>query len=322
MDIYFLITTDAEIDKSESWGIAAGETFSSVLDAIPYKLTPIFDRFGVKPTYLLSSEVMENRDCVSLLKGTRDCELGTHLHGELVEPQRTVTKLAGNRTKAMQSSYPPDVEYQKLKNLTLLFVDKFGYSPTSFRAGRFAAGDNTVRFLEELGYLVDSSVTPGEDWNYLEGRANFVQAKDQPYFPSREHLLDEGDSKILEVPVSIACPALRKWLSPMRRRVLLRSTIDFFLRTRWLRPSLQTSAQMVQVIKKILDKHHVSDLITLNMMFHSMELVPNASPYARDEQECDVLLRRIETILEYCFENNFHFVTLSELHAVYSKNRQ
>jgi len=319
--IFFVVTIDTEIDKSPDWKISADETFLSVLDGIPKKLTPLFNRFGAKPTYLLSSEVMENKECVSLLKSIDNCELGTHLHGDLVEPQRKVYKLANTRTGAMQNSYPKEIEYQKLKNLTNLFIEKFGFSPSSFRAGRFAAGNNTINSLEKLGYLVDSSVTPGIDWNLPEGRANFLGAKEQPYFPGRENLLEKGNSKVLEVPVSIVPPRLKKYfyaLDKVKVLKLVSAIINTILPPRWLRPSFQNPSGMLGVITKLLKRYGMNNAIVLNMMFHSIEVVPNASPYTKTEDECEALLGRMGMVLEYCTTNNFNFVTLSELYSVFA----
>lgn len=323
MKIFLVITIDTEIDKSPDWRVSANESFFSVLDGIPKKLTPLFNRFGAKPTYLLSSEVMENKDCVSLLGSIDNCELGTHLHGDLVEPQRKIYKLANIRTSEMQNSYPRELEYQKLKNLTNLFIEMFGFSPTSFRAGRFAAGNNTITSLEELGYLVDSSITPGVDWNLPEGRANFLHAREQPYFPGKENLLEEGNSKVLEVPVSIVTPSFKKYfyaLNKVKGLKLVSGIINYkILPTRWLRPSFQSSSEMLGVIKKLIKRYRRNNAVVLNMMFHSMEVIPNASPYTKTEEECEALLARIEMVLEYWARNSFTFATLSELYPILSQ---
>ena len=318
MTVFFVVTIDTEIDRSPDWRVSADESFSSVLDGIPRKLTPLFNRFGAKPTYLLSNEVIENKDCVAVLKNIDSCELGSHLHGDLVEPQRKVYKLGNTFNLAMQNSYPEEIEYQKLKNLTNLFVEKFGYSPTSFRAGRFAAGNNTITSLEELGYLVDSSVTPGVDWDYPEGRTNFLYAREQPYFPSKENLLAEGSSKVLEVPISIVPPRFKKHLYILDKVKPVSGIVNRIFPTRWLRPSFQNSSEMLGVIKKMIRRYRMNNAVVLNMMFHSMEVIPGASPYTKTEGECQALLERIKTVLEYCARNSFAFATLSELYSVFS----
>lgn len=322
MTVFFVITIDTEIDRSLDWRVSANETFFSVLEGIPKKFTPLFSQFKVKPTYLLSSEVIENKDGVSTLKSIDNCELGTHLHGDLVEPQRKVYKLGNTSTYEMQNSYPNEIEYQKLKNLTDLFVNKFGYGPTSFRAGRFAAGTNTIKSLEKLGYLVDSSVTSCVDWDYPEGRADFLHASSQPYFPSRDNILKAGNSKVLEAPVSIVCSRFRRYFHYSGNMVIFRRLnmiIDKIFPACWLRPSVQSSKEMIYVIKKLIKQYQGRDFIVLNMMFHSMEVIPNASPYTKTEKECEVLLKRIEEVLEYSVKNEFRFVTLSELYPYFRK---
>jgi len=59
--------------------------------------------------------------------------------------------MANQNTSEIQSSYSQEIEFEKLKNLTDLFINKFGHRPTSFRAGRFGAGNNTISALENLG---------------------------------------------------------------------------------------------------------------------------------------------------------------------------
>jgi hypothetical protein len=324
MNILIAITIDTEIDKSVSWKISSNKSFLSVLDGIPNKLTPLFIHFGAKPTYLLSSEIIENDDCVNILTRIKDCELGTHLHGELLEPQRKAFGL--DATNEMQCGYSREMEYQKLKNLTNLFKDKFHYQPTSFRAGRFGAGNNTVSLLEELGYLVDSSVTPGVDWNYREGRANFLWAREQPYFPDKNKLIELGDSKVLEVPVSIIPSRFRRYSSYLNNTgmpLLIKNIVNKMLPTTWLRPSFQNSYEMLYVIKKLIKWYHTKDTmdtIVLNMMFHSMEIIPNASPYTKTEEECKHFLDKMEIVFKFCLASNIKFVKLSELYPIFLNN--
>lgn len=324
-EIFLVITIDTEIDKSINWRIPENETFLSVLKGIPNRLTPLFNQFGAKPTYLLSSEIIENDECVGLLKGVENCELGTHLHGDLLEPQRRVFELANAETSDMQCSYPYEIEYRKLSNLTNLFKVKFGYRPSSFRAGRFGAGNNTILLLEELGYRVDSSITPGIDWNFPEGRANFLEAKEQPYFPSKQNILKEGDSKVLEVPISIVSPSFRRFIhsfGKIRELHLVKKITNYAFPACWLRPSRQSSREMIHVINYYLKRYGENDHLVLNMMFHSMEIIPKASPYTRTEDECLSFLNRIKRVLQYCVSTNALCLTLSELYPIFARNVQ
>ena len=150
--VLFAISIDTEIDKSPAWTVGPGRTFRSVTEGIPQRFTPLFDEHGARPTYLLSGEVIEDEESVRTLKATKDCELGTHLHGEFVEQQRRSADMVDERTSDMQCAYPRGLRCLKMRkpvggvHRTLRIV-----GPCTFRAGRFVAGGNTVRCLERTG---------------------------------------------------------------------------------------------------------------------------------------------------------------------------
>ena len=312
---HLLITIDTEIDKSKNWTVSSDESFSSVTTGIPEKLGKLFSKYGAKPTYLLSPEVIRDEDCVSALKSQKDCELGTHMHGDMIEPFGHQGPMAGMDTNNMQSSYTYEIERQKMVNLTDLFVSRFNYQPISFRAGRFAAGINTLNILNELGYKVDSSVSPRMDWNFKEGRANFLNAPEQPYYPKENDILAPNGHGVLEIPVSIIEPEKRrKWHSSA-----LHTLTDRLYRLQWLRPSYNTGPGMVEVMKHFINRYADKKDVTLTMMFHSMEIMPGRSPYAATEQECQRILDNMEIALAYAKDNNIRFSTLGEMPQFFHK---
>lgn len=319
--VLFAISIDTEVDKSPSWRVHPDCTFRSVTEGIPELFTPLFDEHGAKPTYLLSGEVMRDEASVQTLKATRDCELGTHLHGELVEPEMRLPEMANERTLDMQCSYPREVEFLKLRNLTDLFIARFGQHPPSFRAGRFGAGGNTVSCLEKLGYLVDTSVTPTIRWNYPEGLADFSRAGGQPYFPSPEDIAISGQSRILEVPVSITCSRWGRVLNNLdlvRRNNLLRGVVNRTSPTIWVRPSHTSSSRMIRAIETLLRRNDEREVVVLNMMLHSMEIIPNASPVSRSDADVAALIRRMGEVLRYGHRRGFKFACLSEIYPFFS----
>ena len=157
---FMSITIDTECDKSVDWSNSNPLTYKSVTHGIPNILQPIFKKFGIKPTYFLSPEVIENQECINVfLSILDDCELGTHLHADYIEPQKTFSSFAGKETHAFQTDFLPEIEFNKLKNLTNSFYQAFKFSPAVFRSGRYAANKNTIQSLANLGYKVDSSFT-------------------------------------------------------------------------------------------------------------------------------------------------------------------
>lgn len=308
----FVITIDTEVDRSQNWSVSNPVTFDSVIRGVPERLEPVFRRAGAKATYLLSPEVIENDECVAVLSKTANAEMGTHLHGEFIEPGRTCAPTPGAATHAMQCSYSEEVESAKLKNLTDLFVEKFGYRPTSFRAGRFGARSFSLRCLAELGYLVDTSVTPYAHWIDSYGSADHSRAPAYPYYPDPYDMSKPGSLPILEVPVSIQQNRIGQF---MRQVGLGKFVPNFPLRVvhpTWIRPSFSDGPKMWATIRRLQDQN-TAPVFVGNMMFHSMECIPGASPYCAKETDCQRFLDSISFLLDKCARAGFEFVTLSEV---------
>lgn len=313
-ELYLAVTIDTECDKKPDWGVKQPLTFRGVIEAIPNVLSPLFSKHKAKPTYLLSPEVMFDKESIQLLRSLRgEYELGTHLHGRFLDSKRVFPE----RTDHMQCLYSHEEERKKLETITELFQKSFDMHPRSFRAGRFAASGRTITFLEELGYLVDSSVTPFMKW---EGGLNFRDAPRNPYFPSYEKICQEGDSKVLEVPVTIGRrllhPKYLDYLGPLRWWRRSRRVLKKVFGTIWLRPSWATSKEMLALIHNRVQKSG-SEPVVFNMMFHNVEMIPNASPYSRNSSDVKKLLERIEAVVKKFRSLGGKFVTLSEVHQLF-----
>jgi hypothetical protein len=306
MKVFFLITIDTECDKGPGWLLQRPMRFDSVTQGIPQILTPLFEEFRLKPTYLLSPEVLANADCVQTLKACSHAELGTHLHGEFIEPE---ADWAANRTHTPQMAYTPEVERRKLENLTTLFTTAFGYPPSSFRAGRWGMSTATLDILEQLGYLVDSSVCPFRTHSFGKGlEVNYWGAPLQPYRPSRRNLLLKGSHRILEAPATLGNPSLLHCPRFLLRRLSDRSRIHKKILGKmgrsagitWLRPYKSTAAEMIALSEQYIQAFgKYGKPVFLNMMFHSNEIIPQASPYAQTEAELDAYLNSLRQLFEY-----------------------
>jgi len=284
-------------------------SFRNVLEGVPERLQPLFDAHGIRATYLLSPEVLQNEACAALFQALKgQAELGAHLHGEFIGPHDVP---ATDNTLAFQSDYPPEVERAKLENLTRLFQDCLGQAPTSFRAGRFGLSRYTLAFLEELGYLVDSSITPQTWWWRRRGEGvNFLGAPDQPYHPSARDFRKPGRMRLLEVPVTLINPfwdrvprRLRYALNPIRRSQIVFLNLFFrrHLGGTWLRPTYSTPEEMLRVTEYIVRREGRRDVV-LCMMFHSNEATAGMSPYHAAPAEVARFLGRIKVFCSALFE--------------------
>ena len=282
-----LVTIDTECDKSPNWRTSSPLTFHGVTIGIPIILQPLFREFGVRPTYLVSYEVMDRPECVDVLQAQPDAELGTHLHGEYVPPGEIPQPIDGTLTSEMQWDSGYLLEKAKLATLTEKDAGVFGRRPRAFRAGRFGAGPDTGRCLMELGYAIDSSVTPHLSWESRLGYANpdFRACPELPYRIGADgNLFTPGTAPLLELPVTLAKlpqapdqPAwFRPWISP---RDTLASIIDHVAR----------GNQDLDVPRPLV------------MMFHNMEVFPAASPYPQTILDVDAYvgaLRHTFTLIE------------------------
>jgi hypothetical protein len=290
---YFLITIDTECDCSPGWLSSCPLSFRNITEGLPGLLQPLFNRYNAVPTYLLTTQVMENAECVkklSCLEGKY--ELGTHLHAEFSPPFKKYDKPDGIRAVDFSCDYDENTEYLKLKEITSLFENGFNRKPLVFRGGRFGAGPSTIRSLEKLGYIADTSVTPHVAWKSNAMGIDYTRAPRQPYHPdNRKDISRPGCSSIVEFPVSI-------W-KPFARGV------------RWLRPSPVIPFREIIKVLDYLERTCKGDIYA-NMMFHSMEIIPGASPYCLTDNDVSNFMFTLGDILEEAAARGYVF---SELEA-------
>ena len=320
--IYLVITIDCECDKSLNWKSSNPLSFTSIIDGIPNILQPLFDKYKAIPTYLLSNEVLEDSKSVEILgKLKGNYEYGTQLHADYIEPNKRYDKYAGTLTIDFQKDYPPEIEKAKINNLTILFEKVLGYKPRSFRAGRFGMSDYTLSILNDLGYWVDSSISPYLVWENGVSTISYINSDVTPYRPT--YMLNGSivASKIIEVPVTISITnfgyAFIKQILPffpINIKNMAHKIVGKLL-CKWLRPSLSSTEEMIIISENIINKSK-ENIIVLNMMFHSMEIMPGKSPYAKDEKDQMRILNRIENYLRYCHYRGIQFSTLSNISSI------
>lgn len=286
---YLCVSIDTECDKGPAWRTRRPMSFEGVHVGIVERLQPLFEAYGAKPTYLLSPEVLrDERSAEELGSIGSSCELGAHLHGEYAEPGAWDPEV----TRDFQRDYEADVEKRKLSYLTDQFVRAFQRQPVSFRAGRFGIGPRTLGILEGLGYSVESSVTPHVDWSSAGSPGlSFEGAPTQPYRPDRHDPTRPGDSSVLEVPITI-------------RRRLLNSLpgIGRRVEPRWLRPTWTSGEALVRLAEdEIAAARRAAPgrAVVLNAMLHNTEVIPEASPYAKNEPDARVILDRLRHLLSF-----------------------
>jgi hypothetical protein len=319
---YLVVTIDVEPDCTESWQYSNPLTFHGVEEGIGNRLQPLFNRYNIKPTYLINNVVLEDQQSIGVFKKLLGSfELGTHLHPEFIQPQKAFDDYAGKKGEANCCFYEPEIEYGKIESITRLFEQCFNFAPTSFRAGRFSAGANTIKSLYQLGYKVDTSVTPNMYWKdrTRERPVDFREANEQPYFVNGQSIIKEDlNGPILEVPVTIV-KKKDSLVEVIKKAIRHRSLPSSNHSSQWLRPIYSDTAQLEWVMKKVADSYVSQPVVVYNMMFHNVEVLPNLSPYTRTEEDCKSYLLVLEWLFKYCQREDICSVSLSDLYDIYKK---
>lgn len=278
------VTLDTEMDCDIRWGRPWPATFTSVTEGIPKVYRPIWKKYDVHPIYFVSPEVLYSAECCEILKNEvrEGAQIGAHLHYEYIEPN----KVWDERVESISSGFPcmalsMEEEYEKIKNLTNLISEKLDIRPIWYRAARFGVRSETYEILKKLGYKFDSSVTPGISW-LSKGGPDYRKYKNIPYQIT-------GDIK--EYPITIE---EKRW------GLLGKCLPDNWFFYKWLRPTNMTCFEL----KNIIRKKSISNEDIL-MMFHSMEVMINKTPYVRSEWMRRYYIWRLDRSLGYAKEQGY-----------------
>jgi len=302
-----LLGVDTEAD--DQWTPAARKrlTVDNVHEL--KRLQALCDRYGVRPTYLVTYEMAVDDRAKKVLRelaSTGRAEIATHHHPWSTPPE------------VEDHLYPlnlaPAHFREQLLRLTEAVAGITGEAPVSYRAGRNGFAGWQVPILEELGYLVDSSVDPFFN-EKRKGGPSFAGAPLAPYFVSPEDPRKAGSSGLLEIPVTSALD--RKWPLWLQTAYADVSSAYHFRRALrllgvarpiWLRPSYSRASDMRLLAQRILSDGRAP----ANIIFHSSELLPGASPYNRTKDDLERFYGDLESLLAFLVENGASGSTFRE----------
>jgi hypothetical protein len=315
--LYLLVGIDTESDNQ--WDLKARQqpTYEN-LYALP-RLHDLFSRCRVRPTYLVTYPVARDPRSVDVLTSLRDrgdCEIGAHHH--VWETPPCVPDDIARHGYAL--ALPRDRFARQVAALTEAIHQSFGARPLSYRSGRFGFSAAHVTDLEQMGYRIESSVTP-LFYERHKGGPDFVEAPLHPYFLAYDDPCAAGTSNLLELPVSAALDrrwprVLQRWYGraprPYTTRRLLRKL--GIAQVVWLRPSYSSLDQMRALARRLKSE----GVPLLNVLFHSSEAIAGGSPYNRTEPELEQFLARLEQFLRFAVDDLGAIpVTFSEFRALF-----
>jgi hypothetical protein len=292
-----IVDTEAEFD----WE-AHGPRRAVGVSSVKYqdRAQQIFDRFGVRPTFVLDYPVSSTPEAYEFIREVHRagaCEIGAHLqpwdNPPFVEPMTDENSYPGN--------LPFELEREKLVQLTRAIETNVGVRPRVYKAGRYGVGPATARILAELGYEIDVSVVPGTDLTCKFG-PNFLHCRANPYWFG-------ADPALLEIPLSIGYTGLladtgnvaytltmnehlKAWHVPgilARLGVVERITLT---------PEGISFEELRRLSRALLRKGHR----VFNFTYHSPSLAPGNTPYVRSEADLKTFLQCIEQYLRFFTE--------------------
>jgi len=317
--IHFLVTIDTEEERE--WGGSYKDHTHYTVENIKWldPLQAIFDKHGVKATYLIDYPVAINKEALAILKRYRtqhNAEIGTHLHPWVNPPYE---EELGERN-SYTSNLPVELQLKKMTVLTDTIADGVGERPVTYRAGRYGFNESTVGVLKELNYTVDTSIVPFRQAKRSHEPHFGYMPSIEPYDLDTNNIMRPGQSGLLEVPLTVGFnKKVPRWLASRYvdlpnigiRRVLKKAlNLDLY----WLRPSYANLRQM----KELSEAVQAGGGTFLNMMFHSNELMPKGSKYCKTQEDVDNYLKRLDDYFSWLNRRlDVRYVTLKEMPAIY-----
>lgn len=311
----FIVTIDTEEDDWAG-GRATGSPVSNVAHVPAFQ--SLCDRYGVRPTYLLTYPITQDADAAKVFRALAArgaCEIGMHCHPWNTPPfEESLTD-----ANSMLCNLPAELQLKKIHTLDQAIRERVGACPVSFRAGRWAYSAQIARHLVGLGYKVDTSVTPYVNWGYQHG-PDFTDYPVHPYRvqPAQIHA-PSHNGPLLEIPATIG---LLGWSSPLAVKVwkaVSRGNLAAFkgagvlatlgiVRKVWLSPEVVDGPTMISLMAQLRRQGHQC----FNMVFHSSSLKAGLTPFVRTASEEARLLRRVESVFQYVRSEGMRPVTLAE----------
>lgn len=315
-----IITVDTEADSQHK-----RETDIN-LENIKYlpRFQSLCEKYGYKPTYLVTYEVADDMNAVKLLKSWQDAdkaEIGAHLH-----PWTNPPFIKDREWEAKAHRYPHELDDKELKDkltsLTAVIEGNFGKRPTSFRAGRWGSDGRVIKALGELGYIADCSVTPKVSWQKVKGDPSKSGGPDyrlapvKPYEASTKNIWEPGSSGILEVPMTIVFTGILKKENTLISQKFLsisdgitkKAVNRIFFRQKWLRIFANSN---LKHFKGIYNSAIRNRLPVIEFMIHSNELKSGGSVYSKTETSVEIIYQRLDEMLKYFKHKNLQSATLS-----------
>ncbi|BHH86295.1 polysaccharide deacetylase family protein [Desulforhopalus sp. 52FAK] len=324
--MYFIVTIDTEEDNWSKYSV--NENPVSNIEKV-ISLQKLFDKYQIRPTYLITYPVATNTRSVEILKTIQDagkCEIGMHCHPWNTPPfdkERIIQKEA-----TMLCNLPEKLVLEKMKILHNTISKNFSAAPTSFRAGRWGFGPAVAKALVQLNFHVDSSVLPYVNWKNSHG-PDYSDYSPSIFNFGSEGFVKQRSGPLLEVPATVGflqknfslCQKLTKSLDNSLAKITKTNSILEklqLLNKVWLSPEKDDPKEIVKLARRMAKSKYQC----INLFFHSTSLKAGLSPFVKKFEDEITLMKNIESFLSTAQQESWESVTLTEFSKIAKKNRK
>jgi len=312
MNIPFIITIDTEGDNL--W--AKPKDITTKNAKYLSRFQELCEKCGFKPVYLANWEMANSpvfQEFANNIIKRKTGEIGMHLHAWNTPPDYKLTNDDYNY-QPLLIEYPAQIMENKIKCMTRKLEDTFQVEIVSHRAGRWAINLQYIKILQKYGYKVDCSITPHIDWGrcdeqYRVNKIDYSNFPTHAYFMNKKDVSQEGDSSILEVPVTIIKDDSFLWIrnNKILPEIAKRGINYMFPEKVWLRPNRKNINEIIAICDRMQHKNGVY----AEFMLHSSELMPGGSPTFANNNQIENLYHDLNLLFS-SIKNDFSGCTLKE----------
>lgn len=309
----FLVTVDTEEEFDWNGPFTRDQHGTTHIAAID-RFQQLCDAHGVRPAYLVDYPIASDAFAVETLGGyvaRGGADVGVQLHPWVNPPfEENISSIT-----SYACNLPPELERAKLTALHSLIVERFGFRPQIYRAGRYGAGENSRRILRDLGIGIDTSVRSLFDYSE-QGGPDYAECPLDPYW------IYEGE--LLELPLTtVFSGALRKMGRTVFSRAFSASASRGLLaRTAMLeRLALTPEGIPVEKAKLAIDLALAQRVPVLNFSFHSPSLAPGHTPYVRNADDLERFYDWWRQVFAHLAQRGVHPTHVGELLAAAGMKR-
>jgi hypothetical protein len=263
------------------------------------KAQRIFERYGVRPTYVVDYAVASQEQGFAPLRAimARDAaDIGAHLQPWINPPFDDAAEEGDRVRSSFPGNLPAALEHAKLRMLTEAIERNLGTRPTVYRAGRYGLGPTSFETLDALGYEIDASVLPRIDLSDKHG-PDFTALGTEPFWFGTGR-------KRLGIPLSVGFTGFmarhHRMLDKLVNHPLVEAARVKAVASRFgifdrigLSPEGFTLAEQKRLTRQLLARGQR----LFNLSYHSPSLLPGCTPYVRNEDELAQFLDRLEAYL-------------------------